>query len=480
MGRTASITHVWSTTDQPTMIFFGLLIDYLHSMVEGQQPLRTTKRVFVCKSCGPEPKTIVCDGTAIGFRKDFLQYQSAPEATEDQPKMPVVTGSKHCQRVFIRCIKSRALLLRYSGNKRRGTGKGKLGISEEEMTDLQDKLNRTGRGDVTALLKRLIQEGHITCAPKEYSTFLSEIARSTSLCGMLQIAGDVYAIGIMQKVAEGVIDLTDSQFGSYRTYLKTKAPVLTDFLSSVTKAGCVPPDISTLVSPSGKFSFRLSQKPSPDCYPHRAYLPRSSTQSRKFNETPRNIKLHIHRYDFGQQRARVHSTDLLCRIHLAREDSGQNEAERLNASMEYKAMLADMVHAVNRLDREELEWMTLEEELLMERTEVDFRHIHTNVDATIDGLKKLEETPGPNFRGLDAFLEKNATVANIQYTAADMDLEAVSKFREEDAVKEGPELVNDAMEAATKHPPPFVLKVGSMVTPGNKPSRCYPADVGDV
>ncbi|XP_078679468.1 uncharacterized protein LOC144915100 [Branchiostoma floridae x Branchiostoma belcheri] len=100
-------------------------------MVEGREPLRTTQRVcnktratcsftksipyetlrqgwnsfarrlnidwdkvFVCKSCGPEPKTIVCDGTAIGFRKDFLQYQFAPEATEDQPEMPVVTGSK--------------------------------------------------------------------------------------------------------------------------------------------------------------------------------------------------------------------------------------------------------------------------------------------------------------------------------------------------------------------------------------------------
>ncbi|KAI8516662.1 hypothetical protein Bbelb_052430 [Branchiostoma belcheri] len=33
------------------------------------------------------------------------------------------------------------------------------------------------------------------------------------------------------------------------------------------------------------------------------------------------------------ERVRIHSTDLLCRIHRAREDSGQNEAERLNASM---------------------------------------------------------------------------------------------------------------------------------------------------
>ncbi|XP_065130789.1 uncharacterized protein [Paramisgurnus dabryanus] len=33
------------------------------------------------------------------------------------------------------------------------------------------------------------------------------------------------------------------------------------------------------------------------------------------------------------EKIRIHSTDLLCRIHRAREDSGQNEAERLNACL---------------------------------------------------------------------------------------------------------------------------------------------------
>ncbi|XP_035660383.1 uncharacterized protein LOC118405089 [Branchiostoma floridae] len=41
-----------------------------------------------------------------------------------------------------------------------------------------------------------------------------------------------------------------------------------------------------------------------------------------------------------------------------------------------------------------------------------------------------------------------------------------SHFREADAMKEGPGLVKDALVAATKYPP-FLLKIGSMVTPGN-------------
>ncbi|KAI8503609.1 hypothetical protein Bbelb_185800 [Branchiostoma belcheri] len=248
------------------------------------------------------------------------------------------------------------------------------------------------------------------------------------------------------------------------------------------------------------------------------------------------------------ERAGVHPTDLLCRIHRAREDSGQNEAERHlwwvlhtcavaelklriddspapsgftkalveplerwrqkshHSHQQGRVKFKDLVDFVKR--EEQITSNDMFEDMTAKRspaTRYHFRNqakssslavttspkdldckfcekknhdmtecralakkshptvLHREVktaavDATIDGLKKLKETPGPNFRGLDAFLEKNATVANIQYTAADMDLEAVSKFREEDAVKEGPELVKDAMEAATKHPPPFVLK----------------------
>ncbi|KAI8497686.1 hypothetical protein Bbelb_243380 [Branchiostoma belcheri] len=49
------------------------------------------------------------------------------------------------------------------------------------------------------------------------------------------------------------------------------------------------------------------------------------------------------------------------------------------------------------------------------------KQIDKNVDSTMNALKKLKETSGTNFRGLDAFLKKNETVVKIVYTDADID-----------------------------------------------------------
>ncbi|CAH1233377.1 Hypp710 [Branchiostoma lanceolatum] len=43
-------------------------------------------------------------------------------------------------------------------------------------------------------------------------SFLSEVARRTPVCGMIQIAGDRDAINIMKKVANEEIYLTNSRF----------------------------------------------------------------------------------------------------------------------------------------------------------------------------------------------------------------------------------------------------------------------------
>ncbi|XP_066304517.1 uncharacterized protein [Branchiostoma lanceolatum] len=270
--------------DNRKMIYYGLLVDHLHSMVEGRQPLRTTQRVcnrtratcgplnefqevhwetfrqgwntwarrldidwkkiFTCDHCGPEPSTIICDGTAIGFRKDFLEHQPSPAATED---LPVVTGSRHSERVFIDCAKSRRLLLRYSGKVSSGKSSGKSEISEAEMKDLQDKLDRCGRSDVTTVLRRLEEEGHTTRAPSTYSSFLKQLAMSTPVSGMTQIAWDDVAQRIVKRVAEGKVDLTDSSCHKYLGHLQKRAPVLADFVCSVTVAGRIPSDVSPVL-----------------------------------------------------------------------------------------------------------------------------------------------------------------------------------------------------------------------------------------
>ena len=71
---------------------------------------------FSCPVCGPSPKTIVCDGTLLGFRKDLMDtfIGSSQSPQPDQP----IQGSSHSSRVMLKSRKSRELLLRYSGYSR--------------------------------------------------------------------------------------------------------------------------------------------------------------------------------------------------------------------------------------------------------------------------------------------------------------------------------------------------------------------------
>ncbi|CAH1248592.1 Hypp8279 [Branchiostoma lanceolatum] len=64
---------------------------------------------------------------------------NAPAAKED---LSVVTESRHSERVFIDCARSRRLLLWYSGKVSSGKSSGKSKISDTEMKDLRDKLDR--------------------------------------------------------------------------------------------------------------------------------------------------------------------------------------------------------------------------------------------------------------------------------------------------------------------------------------------------
>ncbi|XP_066277571.1 uncharacterized protein [Branchiostoma lanceolatum] len=115
------------------------------------------------------------------------------------------------------------------------------------MKDLQDKLDRCGRSDVTTVLRRLEEEGHTTRAPSTYSSFLKQLAMSTPVSGMTQIAWDDVAQRIVKRVAGGKVDLTDSSCHKYLGHLQKRAPVLADFVCSVTVAGRIPSDVSPVL-----------------------------------------------------------------------------------------------------------------------------------------------------------------------------------------------------------------------------------------
>lgn len=96
--------------DNNQLLYYGFLLQYLHIMVEGKNPLAAFQRscersfstqsltkpikvkllhqawnsfarlldinwsdTFACPLCGPSPKVVVCDGTMLGFQKDLLE-----------------------------------------------------------------------------------------------------------------------------------------------------------------------------------------------------------------------------------------------------------------------------------------------------------------------------------------------------------------------------------------------------------------------
>lgn len=67
---------------------------------------------FQCPLCAQYLDTVICDGTMLGFRKDFLALSHLDSQQED---MPVVCETKHKDRVLINQPKMRHLLSKYSG-----------------------------------------------------------------------------------------------------------------------------------------------------------------------------------------------------------------------------------------------------------------------------------------------------------------------------------------------------------------------------
>ncbi|KAI8522111.1 hypothetical protein Bbelb_018650 [Branchiostoma belcheri] len=165
------------------MFYFGFMPKYMQNMVHARKPLKAAERtankttattqpplnyrplrrawnswarrlsisrlpvcifqVFCCPLCGEEPSVIICDGTAIGFRRDFLAAMEVPEEST-QDGRPSVAGSKHADRVFIKSKQARELLLRYSGEIRGQRAGNKNGLSDGEVKTLVSLLGKEG------------------------------------------------------------------------------------------------------------------------------------------------------------------------------------------------------------------------------------------------------------------------------------------------------------------------------------------------
>ena len=185
---------------------------------------------FICEICGTSPKTVICDGTMIGCRKDLLPRSTPSPQVVQTP----IKGSKHDQRTLIKTKRARELLLQYSGyskdRKRLGCPKE---LSRTEFRQLCTILKSDGFQQLSVVLQRLQAASTRRSAPAEYRAFLSEVARNSPACGLAQVAGNKEVIKILQSMVSACsMNIFSSENHAAMGLLQETAPVLTSFLDA--------------------------------------------------------------------------------------------------------------------------------------------------------------------------------------------------------------------------------------------------------
>lgn len=91
-----------------------------------------------CEECGPFPKTLVLDGTCLGFRKEFLSQDTLVPDTSIEAQLPV-TGISYSERIAIAHTKTRRTLRSLADKK---------DLPNQMFRQLQHELSRTFPGSV--------------------------------------------------------------------------------------------------------------------------------------------------------------------------------------------------------------------------------------------------------------------------------------------------------------------------------------------
>jgi hypothetical protein len=73
------------------------------------------KSVFIFPNCGPQPPVVVCDGTDLGFRRDFLVYCESKTHSDLSSSQVSVSGLVHKDHVYVDKKKGRDLLSKFLG-----------------------------------------------------------------------------------------------------------------------------------------------------------------------------------------------------------------------------------------------------------------------------------------------------------------------------------------------------------------------------
>ena len=133
--------------------------------------------------------------------------------------------------MLLKTRRSRALLLKYSGyTPDRKCLKSPSDLTLAEFRELKSLLHKEGASPLANLLERLWQETRKRTSPQVYREFLCELSKSTPVCGMLQAAGNQDALHIVNAIATGSFDITNSANHKQLSILQEHIPILCSFL----------------------------------------------------------------------------------------------------------------------------------------------------------------------------------------------------------------------------------------------------------
>ena len=117
----------------------------------------------------------------LGFHKDFLAVSHLDSQQEDTP---VVCETKHKDRVLINQPKHAIFFLNILDSP--PTEKNRKNLTQSEFSSLKASLSNEGFHSLADLLTHL-NSGHTRICPEAYRAFLSELARNSPACGLLQL-----------------------------------------------------------------------------------------------------------------------------------------------------------------------------------------------------------------------------------------------------------------------------------------------------
>lgn len=180
------------------------------------------------------PDTLVIDGTVLACPKNYI-----PSSDVDLSENRTLFGTEQKDRVFVQQQRARKLLTHFATGKLGGQKKEMVRANVDELLELlaTDRPNET---NLYSLVAELSNNGAVVQAPAVYEKFLRELAKSTPVCGAMQIGEDVETIRILEEIVADSVDIASSTDSRRVAILHKKVPAIMECLLPIRKATGVP------------------------------------------------------------------------------------------------------------------------------------------------------------------------------------------------------------------------------------------------